>query len=79
MGLFLMTSTVSLAGFTPGTTAAVYRYSGQRLDAIVREADQPLGVDGFTGVWPANSITLVVVPQAGETVERVYLPLVEKQ
>ncbi len=73
-----LTSTVSLAGFTPTLSAAVYRYSGQRLDTIVREADQPLGVDGFTAVWPANSMTLVVIPQAGEMVERVYLPLVEK-
>ncbi len=73
-----LTSSVSLAGFTPAATAAVYRYSDQSPDTIFREADQAVRAGSFTAVFPANSITLLVIPEVGETVERVYLPFVER-
>jgi PKD repeat protein len=55
-------SAVYLAGFTPQTTAGVYRYSPANLEAIEHLADQPLTAGGFTATFPANSITLYVIP-----------------
>jgi hypothetical protein len=57
-------SPLSLAGFTPAAAAQVYRYSGADLSAIVRQPDMPVAASGFTATYPANSITLVVVPTA---------------
>ncbi len=54
-------STLSLANFTHGATAEVYRYSSANLSAIVDAADQAVGAAGFTATFPANSITLVVL------------------
>jgi len=71
-----LTSTVTISGFVPAGLARIYRYSDQQLDAIVREPDQPVSAGGFTAVFPANSITLVVVPPAAGAVRWVYLPLV---
>jgi len=56
----------------------VYRYSADALDAIVRQPDQPLGPGGFTATFPAESITILVIP-AGEPRFAVYLPLVVRQ
>lgn len=72
-----LTGDVSLAGFTPAAAAEVYRYSDANLNAIVREADQPVGAGGFSASFPANSITLVVIlPSVPPT--KVYLPLIER-
>jgi hypothetical protein len=71
-----LTSTVAITGFVPAGLAHIYRYSDQQLDAIVREADQSVTGGTFTAVFPANSITLVVVPPAEGEMQRVYLPLV---
>jgi hypothetical protein len=60
-----LTSDVSLANFASGANAEVYRYSSANLGAIVREADQPMTADGFSALFPANSITLVVIPPGG--------------
>jgi uncharacterized repeat protein (TIGR01451 family) len=57
-----LTSTVTLTNFRPAPTAQVYRYSAANLTAIVREADQPVATGGFTTTFPANSLTLIVVP-----------------
>jgi hypothetical protein len=54
-------SDLSLSGFLPRGTARVYRYGPADLQAIVREADQPATASGFSAVYPANSITLVVL------------------
>jgi len=59
------TSTVSLSGAKVATSAQVYRYSSAKLDGIVRQADQPISGNTFSATYPANSITLLVVPQAG--------------
>lgn len=75
-----LTSNLALAGFTPMAVAQVYRYSADNLNAIVRQSDQLVTATGFTATFPANSITLVVIP-AGSTppqIANVYLPLVRK-
>ena len=56
------TSTVTLAGFTPQSTASVYRYSPASLSTITHPADQALTASGFSTTFPANSITLYVIP-----------------
>ncbi len=60
-----LTSDVSLANFQPGANAQVYRYSSVNLSGIVREADQPVTASGFSAAFPANSITLIVIPSGG--------------
>ena len=53
----------------PGVgTAEVYRYSASNLTAIIRETDQILSPQGFTALFPADSITLFVIPGAFEPV-----------
>lgn len=63
-----LASPVSLTGFNPASTAQVYRYSSANISGIVREDDQPMTSTGFNGVFPASSITLVVVEQASAPV-----------
>jgi len=60
-----LTSTVSLANFQPGANAQVLRFSDADLTAIIQEPDQPVNSDGFTAIFPANSITLVIIPPGG--------------
>jgi hypothetical protein len=57
----VLTSNVSLYGFTPAGNAKVYRYSAANLNAIVKLADQPASAGGFNATFPANSITLFVL------------------
>jgi len=57
-----LTSAVSLAGFIPRQAAAVYRYSAADPGAIQRAADQAVTPGGFSATFPANSITLFVIP-----------------
>jgi hypothetical protein len=66
----------TLAGFTPALVVQVYRYSAADLHAIVRAADQPVTASGFTATFPANSVTLVVIPSQAGTLWRVALPAV---
>ncbi len=56
-----LTSSISLTGFAPASTAAVYRYSGALFGAIERAADQAVTAEGFNATLPANSITLLVI------------------
>ena len=53
---------LSLAGFTPSGDAQVYQYSAANLNAIQHLPDQPVTASGFSATYPANSITLVVIP-----------------
>ncbi|MBV8886477.1 MAG: discoidin domain-containing protein, partial [Chroococcidiopsidaceae cyanobacterium CP_BM_RX_35] len=48
--------------FTPLSTAQIYTYSNANLTAIVRQPDQVVSSAGFSATYPANSITLVVIP-----------------
>ena len=57
-------SAVSMTNFAPAASAQVWRYSGADLGHITRQADATLGATGWHAVFPANSITLVVVPAA---------------
>ena len=59
-----LSSGLTLANFTPGAAAKVWRYSGARLDAIVAQPDAPASGGGVTTVFPANSITLLAIPPA---------------
>jgi hypothetical protein len=58
-----LTSSLSLAGFTPsGSVAQVYRYSAANLSAIQHLANQVVSAGGFSATYPANSITLLAIP-----------------
>ncbi|MBM2849874.1 MAG: hypothetical protein HW418_2816 [Anaerolineales bacterium] len=72
-----LTGDVALAGFAPAAAAEVYRYSDANLNAIVREVDQPVGAGGFSASFPANSVTLVVIPSSVPPA-KVYLPFVQR-
>jgi hypothetical protein len=73
-----LTSTVTLSGFTPAINAAVFRYSTASLNAIVAQPPQSVAPNGFTAAFPANSITLIVIPTGVPLNEKVYLPLVRR-
>ncbi len=62
-----LTSSLSLAGANPTGNAQVYTYSSANLNAIVRQADLPVSASGFSTTYPANSITLLVLPTKGST------------
>jgi hypothetical protein len=53
---------LALAHFTPSGPAKVYRYSGANLTKITAQADQAVSTSGFSASYPANSITLFVIP-----------------
>ena len=61
-----LTSTLSLANFTAGPAAHVWRYSGSNLAAIVQQPDASTsgGGSSLTTAFPANSITLLAIPPA---------------
>lgn len=59
-----LTSTLSLANFTPAAAAHVWRYSGANLGAIVAEPDVATSSGSISTVFPANSITLLVIAPA---------------
>jgi hypothetical protein len=69
-----LTSQLTLQGFSPAQSAQVFRYSAANLNAIVTEAGQPVGAQGFTAQYPANSITLFVIPLGVPLDRQVYLP-----
>jgi hypothetical protein len=53
---------VSLADFAPGGPVHVYQLTPANPTSIVRGADRWVHLHGFTQTYPANSITLLVVP-----------------
>jgi len=69
-----LTSTLNLSGFTPATTAHVFRYSGANLNAISLQPAQVVGPSGFRATYPANSITLFVIPWGVPLVHQTHLP-----
>jgi len=56
---------VSLGGFASGPSAQLYTYDGSNLSAIVRQPDQAITAGSLTTSFPANSISLLVIPPAG--------------
>ena len=73
-----LTSSLSLVHFAPDASAQVYRYSSANLTAIVRAADQPMTAGGFSATFPANSITLFVIPTGTPFYKFFYLPVIIK-
>jgi len=59
-----LSSTLNLANFSPGPAAHVWQYSGANLGAIVAQPDVATNAGAVTTVFPANSITLLVIPPA---------------
>ncbi len=59
-----ITSPLSLSGFQPGGSAQDWQWTG---GAITRAADQAVGAGGLTASYPADSITLLVIPTAADT------------
>jgi uncharacterized protein (TIGR03437 family) len=59
-----LSSIVSLANFSAGPAAHVWQYSGANLNAIVAQPDVPVAAGALSTVFPANSITLLVIPPA---------------
>ncbi len=61
-----LTSNLSLTGANPTAKAQVYTYSSANLKAIVRQPDLAVNASKITTTYPANSITLLVVPTNGK-------------
>jgi len=55
-------SPLNVAGFASAPAAHVYRYSGANVAAIQHPADVPVSSGVVTTTYPANSVTLLVVP-----------------
>lgn len=72
------TGNVALANFTPAFSAQVFRYSAANLNAIVQQGNQAVCSNSFSASFPANSITLVVIPEGTVPNKCVWLPLVRK-
>ncbi|NOH02329.1 MAG: endoglucanase [Chloroflexi bacterium] len=63
-----ITGNAALENFTPDGLARVFQYSASNLNAIVPQPDLATTPSGFTYNFPANSITLIVVPAYTGTV-----------
>ena len=57
-----LTTSVVLSNFQSGGAAQVYRYSPANLNGISHEADLSVTSSGISASFPANSITLLVIP-----------------
>ena len=71
-------STLTITNFTPASSAQVYRYSASNLNSIVHLPDQTVTSSGSTVAFPAQSITLFIIPPSVPLDKHVYLPLVIK-
>ncbi|MCX7019029.1 MAG: glycoside hydrolase family 44 protein [Candidatus Sumerlaeota bacterium] len=54
-------STLTLTNFNPSRKAEIWRYSSANLNIIVRQADLAVTGNGFSAIYPAASITLIVL------------------
>jgi uncharacterized protein (TIGR03437 family) len=59
-----LSTSLALTNFSPAPAAKVWRYSGAKLDGIVRQSDLATSGGGLSTVFPANSITMLVIPPA---------------
>ncbi len=57
---------ITLQNFRADGIAKVYQYSSTNLSAIEQKTDMGITLPGFTASFPANSITMLVIPQQGE-------------
>jgi uncharacterized protein (TIGR03437 family) len=65
-----LSTTLSIANFDAGSAAKVWRYSGAQLSAIVAQADAPVASGAIATVFPANSVTMLVIPPASYPVAK---------
>ena len=56
-----LSSTVTFNNFSPAAAAQQWTYSAANLTAIVRGADLPTTSNGIPAVFPANSMTMLIV------------------
>ncbi|MBN1411474.1 MAG: glycoside hydrolase family 44 protein [Spirochaetales bacterium] len=56
-------TTVTLSGFSPAAQAQLYRYSSANLGAVIHEANLDVSADVIEEIFPASSISLIIVPQ----------------
>ena len=70
-----LTDAIGLANFTPAGAAQVWQYSSANLGAIVRQSDISVNSGGLNMIFPTQSITLLVIPQA-QSVMAVPQPVV---
>lgn len=68
-------SSLTLQGLALPAQVSVYRYDASHLDAIQHLPDLPLAVSQFTTTYPAQSITLLVIPQPAW---RIFLPVISR-
>jgi uncharacterized protein (TIGR03437 family) len=61
-----ITDAVTLANFLPAGSGQVWQYSAAKLSAIMRQPDINVG-GSLSATFPAQSITLLVIPQAQST------------
>src|SRR5579862_635887 len=71
-----ITDSIGIANFTPAGAAQVWQYSSANLGAIVRQPDVSVNSSGLSTTFPAQSITLLVIPQA-QSVMAVPQPVVK--
>jgi uncharacterized protein (TIGR03437 family) len=71
-----LASKVSLTNFKPAAKAQVWTYSPANLKAIVHGSDLSVSASGLKTTFPANSITLLVVPADPATLA-VPLPVID--
>lgn len=70
------TAVVNITNFPTPPAAQVYRYSPANLTQIVALPGQPVGGATFSATFPANSMTLFVLPFVFTPTDFVYLPVV---
>ena len=73
-----LTGSIVLSNTEPITRAAVYRYSADNLNAIMRQADQIIASGSFSATFPAQSITLFVTSPGNPLDQLVFLPVILK-
>ena len=59
-----LSTTLNLANFQAGSAAQVWQYSGANLGAIVQQANLAVSGNSVAASFPANSITMLVIPPA---------------
>ena len=59
-----LTSPLSVSGFASNGSAQVWRYAAPDTGRIVRAANASVSGGSLTATYPANSITLLVLPAA---------------
>jgi hypothetical protein len=57
-----LSAPLTLDNFTAGSSVQLYRYSSANLSAIVQGAALAIANNQITTTYPANSITLLVIP-----------------